>query len=612
MSYALGGKVQSTDLNSFTTTFNALWSTGSSNSGYGQTALASVSYGEKVRANDYWRALVENIIKEANHQGSSYLSMTPTPTTAGKIQFLSNISSNLTTVANNRLNAASSGSTSTTTLTSIETWNESLVMTFTVTFESNNAARYFFNAGGQIGFNFSHPNTGSINTLISDICAEAGTIWVSSPTSGTASISGTAYNGVTKVGGVSSVRQTVNTNYGFYAFNSTSTEIFKQTGDAGSYSYYFDSFLQIKASTNSAGVVTFVCTIDEIPDGITVATGTVGTLTLRPPSTNYISSTWGSPVVSGSILYNNTTLSVGYDQIWTDVTASRAFGVTYTNNTGLPIQISVGASVTTFGGGVNLTINGQLIPSMFSYASSASGSSATAIVPLGATYSASAYGNATYASWFELRGTTSSGTAVGLGVNQTWQNVTASRTINTDYVNTTGKPIQALVSFSTTGSGAFGGFIVDGLFVVGSWAYSSSVTGTTAAVIIPAGSTYQGNVVTSGSYAAWYELTGATVTGESTGIGYGQTWQDLTVSRNFGVTYTNTTSKPIQVIVYGTTNGSGSGVFLTVNGVTLPPSFTYSSTVPVISAAAIVPPNATYSASAYSGASYSGWYELRS
>jgi hypothetical protein len=72
MSYALGGKVQSTDLNSFTTTFNALWSTGSSNSGYGQTALASVSYGEKVRANDYWRALVENIIKEVGVPDSSF------------------------------------------------------------------------------------------------------------------------------------------------------------------------------------------------------------------------------------------------------------------------------------------------------------------------------------------------------------------------------------------------------------------------------------------------------------------------------------------------------------------------------------------------------------
>jgi hypothetical protein len=309
MSYALGGKVQSTDLNSFTTTFNALWSTGSSNSGYGQTAIPSVSYGEKVRANSYWRALVQNIEASANHQGSSISAMTPTPTTAGKIQFLANVSSNLTTINNNRLNAVSSGSTSSTTLTSVEIWNNSLVMTFDVTFASNNHARYFFNAGGQIGLSFSHPNTGNINTLISDICAEAGTVWISSPTSGTATISGTAYSGVTKVGGVSSVRQTVNTNYGFYAFNSTSTEIFKQTGDAGTYSAYLNSFLQIKASTNSAGVITFVCVIDEVPDGLDVATGTVGTLTIRPPSTTYLSNSWGTPSVSGTITYNTALFS---------------------------------------------------------------------------------------------------------------------------------------------------------------------------------------------------------------------------------------------------------------------------------------------------------------
>lgn len=307
MSYALGGKVQATDLNSFTTTFNANWGSGSGNSGYGQTAIANVSYGDKVRANSYWRALVQNIQASANHQGSSISAMTPTPTTAGKIQFLSAVSSNLTTINNNRLNAAASGSTSTTTLTSVETWDESLVMTFTVTFSSNNAARYFFNAGGQIGFNFSHPNTGGMNTLVNDICSEAGTIWVSSPTSGTATISGIAYNGVTKVGGVSSIRQTVNTNYGFYNFTSTSTEIFKQTGDAGSgiYSYYLGTSLQIKSSTDNAGVVTFQCIFDEVPDGLVVGSGTIATLTLRPPSTTYISNSWGTPGVSGTITYNN-------------------------------------------------------------------------------------------------------------------------------------------------------------------------------------------------------------------------------------------------------------------------------------------------------------------
>lgn len=305
MSYALGGSVQNTDLNSFTNTFNAFWGSGSGNSGYGQPQIPSVSYGDKVRANNYWRSLVQNIEATASHQGTSITAMTPTPTTAGKITFLSAVSSNLTTVNNNRLNAASSGSTSVSSSTSTQTWNDSMTVTFTVTFASNNAARYFFNAGGQIGFSFSHPATGGMNTLLSDICSEAGTVWVSSPTSGTVSISGTSYNGVTKVGGVSSIRQTVNTNYGFYAFNSTSTEIFRQTGDDayGRYLYYLGTFLQIKASTNNAGVLTFVCVFDEIPDGMNVSSGTVSTLTLRPPSTTYISNSWGTPVVASNTEY---------------------------------------------------------------------------------------------------------------------------------------------------------------------------------------------------------------------------------------------------------------------------------------------------------------------
>ena len=49
-------------------------------------------------------------------------------------------------------------------------------------------------------------------------------------------------------------------------------------------------------------------------------------------------------------------------------------------------------------------------------------------------------------------------------------------------------------------------------------------------------------------------------------IGVGQTWQDVTASRALGVTYTNTTGKPIHVIagIFSTNVGTQSA---TVNGV---------------------------------------------
>ena len=41
-----------------------------------------------------------------------------------------------------------------------------------------------------------------------------------------------------------------------------------------------------------------------------------------------------------------------------------------------------------------------------------------------------------------------------LGVGQAWQNLTSSRSIDTDYINNTGKPIQVLVSFRGTSAGS--------------------------------------------------------------------------------------------------------------------------------------------------------------
>jgi hypothetical protein len=98
---------------------------------------------------------------------------------------------------------------------------------------------------------------------------------------------------------------------------------------------------------------------------------------------------------------------------------------------------------------------------------------------------------------------------------------------------------------------------------------------------------------------------------QNMGLGLSQTWTDVTASRAFSTTYTNTTGKPIQVIVECTTSGFGGGVFLTVGGQSLPYAFFYSGAVQGFSTAAIVPPGATYVAGAYGTVSFSRWFELR-
>lgn len=75
-----------------------------------------------------------------------------------------------------------------------------------------------------------------------------------------------------------------------------------------------------------------------------------------------------------------------------------------------------------------------------------------------------------------------------VGVGQTWQDVTGSRGVSTNYTNTTGKPIEVSVSFSYAGQGS-SYIVVDGV-VVNSFTYSLGGTGATMSAIVPNGSVY--------------------------------------------------------------------------------------------------------------------------
>ena len=81
-----------------------------------------------------------------------------------------------------------------------------------------------------------------------------------------------------------------------------------------------------------------------------------------------------------------------------------------------------------------------------------------------------------------------------IGVDQTWQDVTASRAISTTYTNSTGRPIQVSVSVnSTTNSGCYVRFYINGVVVARQGAAQSSSLDARANVslIIPNGNTYK-------------------------------------------------------------------------------------------------------------------------
>ncbi len=94
----------------------------------------------------------------------------------------------------------------------------------------------------------------------------------------------------------------------------------------------------------------------------------------------------------------------------------------------------------------------------------------------------------------------------------------------------------------------------------------------------------------------------------SNGLGVGQTWLNVTSSRTAGVTYTNTTGKPIQVFI--AYYDSGIKTMFTINGINVN-YITTNTYRQSMSYSFIVPNNCTYKFSGTSLVAAGIWLELR-
>jgi hypothetical protein len=95
------------------------------------------------------------------------------------------------------------------------------------------------------------------------------------------------------------------------------------------------------------------------------------------------------------------------------------------------------------------------------------------------------------------------------------------------------------------------------------------------------------------------------------GLGYGQTWQNMTGSRALATTYTNSTGKPIQLIV-GCSSSVAAGVLLSINGGTGIQGTASSAGNSITAPNAIIPSGATYAVTITGGSASSlSWWELR-
>lgn len=125
------------------------------------------------------------------------------------------------------------------------------------------------------------------------------------------------------------------------------------------------------------------------------ATTIVFTLSETPTGTAGVSS---ATVKGYSTINDRISESIGVNQTWKDLIASRALGVTYTNSTGKPIEVHVATSSASNQDSY-FYINGVYVARALSSGSAIA--SHYMVVPNGATYSVTA--TATLSKWSELR-----------------------------------------------------------------------------------------------------------------------------------------------------------------------------------------------------------------
>jgi hypothetical protein len=329
MTYSSGGLIQATDYNTFISTgspnINNIWSTGSTDSGWGQAAVTTVSTGGTVTATQ-WASLVNTLASMGSQTGTTITSRTA-PTAGQTISVLAAVSTDITSCNTNRANAAAVGSTSTTwtgsaaKTTTTGSGNTAWTITFTdtVTFASADAARYFFNAGGRIYLTMNKSSTGldsdaDWNTFIGKV----GTISFTG-IAGSKTLAGTAYTGTTRTGGTGGTQTTLSTGTGWYALTAgaAATTIFQLNDDLSVYTG--DTVIITAAKNAGSTAVTFVTTWNstartgagqntQISGGTDTtspfsAYGTAPVVLCRfvPPSTTYLTNSWGTPTVASTV-----------------------------------------------------------------------------------------------------------------------------------------------------------------------------------------------------------------------------------------------------------------------------------------------------------------------
>lgn len=319
MAYSAGGLIEAVDYNSFVSTapganVNNVWSTGSVDSGWGQTALATVASAGTITATN-WASLVNTLTSMGGQTGTTITSRAA-PVAGNTINILAALNTDITNITANRQNAVANGTqftgytgtNSKTAATGAGTWTITFVNT--ITFASANAARYFFNAGGRVKIDVSKTATGATgdpewNDLANTLC---GDIFITGGTA-TQTIAGVNYTGTTRIGGsVSPNILATTTGWHDLTPGAAATIVYKQFADTAPYTA---NFIQHSIARNAASTTLTITTLWSNPEGDPISGGTASSgatpgtaptaiVTFFPPSTTFLSASWGTPSIAAT------------------------------------------------------------------------------------------------------------------------------------------------------------------------------------------------------------------------------------------------------------------------------------------------------------------------
>ena len=325
MTYSIGGLIQASDYNTFQTNLNNVWSTGTGDSGWGQTNISAVSIGGVVTATN-WATLVNNLATTGSQTNTPLTSRTA-PVTGNVVAILANVATNITSCTTNRGNAVSSGAeygtfsgtTSQVNPTGSGQSAWTITFTHTVTFPSANQARYFWNAGGRVRLQFGKSSTGTdIDPDWNTFAGLPGSIYVTGRVNSAAqTIASVSYTGTTRIGGSGGTQTTLATTTGWYQLSGTPATIFQLNNATAPYTGEYIRTTAASSATVLTLVTTWVqpavsaagttCNISggsATSSPSTTITGTAPTTlcTYFPPSTAQgLSVSWGTPTIAAAV-----------------------------------------------------------------------------------------------------------------------------------------------------------------------------------------------------------------------------------------------------------------------------------------------------------------------